>query len=230
MNVLLIEDEHKIASFIEQILESEQMSVTTCDSVEDAVSHGYPDRHDVIILDLMLRGKPGEYLVGSLRKSRNNIPILVLSALGQISKKIELLNLGADDYLTKPFDAEELIARVHALYRRYLETKQDLEMKLGDLIFYRKQNRVMRGGKEIFLTQKEGDVLDLLIRHQGKAVRTEDILMKVWQAKQGYHSNIVQATIRRLRKKIDDGFDYKLIRNIHGVGYMIVWSENGNGS
>lgn len=225
MNVLLIEDENKIASFIEQVLESELMHVTTCDSIEEAVSHGYPERHDVIILDLMLRGKPGDYLVSSLRKSRNNIPILVLSALGQISKKIELLNLGADDYLTKPFDAEELIARVHALYRRYLETKHDKEMTLGDLIFYRKQNRAVRAGREIFLTQKEGDVLDLLIRHRGKAVRTEDILMKVWQAKQGYHSNIVQATIRRLRKKIDDGFKHKLIRNIHGVGYMIVWSK-----
>lgn len=225
MNVLLIEDEEKIAAFIEQVLESEKMEVTVCDSVEEAMGSNYPERHDIIILDLMLRGKPGEYLVNVLRKSRSNIPILVLSALGQINKKIELLNLGADDYLTKPFDAEELIARVNALYRRYLETKQDREMVLGDLVFYRKQNRAVRGDKEIFLTQKEGDVLDLLIRHQGKAVRTEDILMKVWQAKQGYHSNIVQATIRRLRKKIDDGFSHKLIRNIHGVGYMIAWSK-----
>ncbi|HLG25782.1 MAG TPA: response regulator transcription factor [Candidatus Gracilibacteria bacterium] len=222
MNILLVEDEEKIAAFIKQILEGENFHVTVCESVEDVLEKGHEDQHDLVILDLMFGGKPGEYLLQQMRKARSNIPVLVLSALGQISKKIEMLNLGADDYLTKPFDAQELIARINALYRRYLESEPADQKKYGDLIFARKQNKIMRGKKEEFLTKKEGDVLDMLIQHRGHAVRTEDILLKVWQAKRGYHSNIVQATIRRLRKKIDSGFTHKLIRNIHGIGYMIV--------
>jgi two-component system copper resistance phosphate regulon response regulator CusR len=228
MKILLIEDEEKLATFVQQVLENEKMSVTVCDSVEVAIANGYHESNDLIILDLMLPGKPGDFLISTLRKARNNVPILVLSALTQIGKKIEMLNLGADDYLAKPFDAEELIARIYALYRRYLESKQDEKTSSGDVEFYRKQNKIIRAGREIFLTQKEGSVFDLLFRQEGKAVRTEDILMKVWHAKQGYHSNIVQATIRRLRKKIDSGFPHKLIRNIHGIGYMIMLERERN--
>ncbi|MBD3328833.1 response regulator [Candidatus Peregrinibacteria bacterium] len=222
MKILLVEDEKNIADFIKEILESEKISVTTADSVEKALKNNYSDDHDVIILDLMLEGKSGDGLVESLRKAHSSIPILVLSALSQISKKVELLNLGADDYMTKPFDAEELIARVNALYRRHLESSSADEVIIDDLKFIRKQNKIIRGGRSEYLTKKEGEVLDLLIKNQGNVVRTEDLLLKVWQAKKGYHSNIVQATIRRLRKKVDSGFDHKFIRNVHGIGYMFV--------
>lgn len=225
MNILLVEDDQKIASFIRHVLESEKYSVTVCDSVESAIDDGFHEQNDLIILDLMLGGKPGEYLIEYVRKNRSTVPILVLSALSQISKKVAMLNLGADDYLTKPFDAQELIARVNALYRRYLDSERDENFVCGDLVFYRRQNKIERAGNEAYLTKKEGDVLDLLMQQKGKAVRGEDILMKVWQAKQGYHSNIVQATIRRLRKKIDSGHAYKLIRNIHGIGYMMALPE-----
>lgn len=222
MKVLLVEDEKNIADFIKEILESEKIPVTVSESVEKALKNNYPDDHDVIILDLMLEGKSGDALVESVRKAHSSIPILVLSALSQISKKVELLNLGADDYMTKPFDAEELIARVNALYRRHLESSSADEVIIDDLKFIRKQNKIIRGGRSEYLTKKEGEVLDLLIKNQGNVVRTEDLLLKVWQAKKGYHSNIVQATIRRLRKKIDSGFDHKFIRNVHGIGYMFV--------
>jgi len=225
MNILLIEDERDVASFVKNILEEEQFHVTACESVEEALENHLEEQHDLIILDLMLGGKSGDYLIKQLRGSNYNIPILTVSALSNISKKVEILNMGADDYLTKPFDAEELIARVKALYRRSLDMKSGEKIAYYDFEFYRKENRVVRAGKEIFLTRKEGDVLNLLLHHRGQTVRLEDILLKVWQAKQGYHSNIVQATIRRLRKKIDSGYDKKLIKNIHGIGYMIAGPE-----
>lgn len=219
MKILVIEDEEKIALFIKNVLEREGNLVTVCDSVEEATKKDYELTHDLVILDLMLPGKRGEYYVKDIRKKRLNIPILVLSALSRISNKIELLNNGADDYMTKPFDADELIARVNAMYRRYLQTERKDQLNYGDFAFFRKQNKVKREGKEITLTKKEGELLEFLLQNEGKTVRTEDIIRKIWGAKITYHSNVVQATIRRLRKKIDSGFDNKLIENRHGIGY-----------
>ncbi len=178
-----------------------------------------------MILDFMLGGKSGDFLLRSVRKAGLNIPVIVVSALGQVNKKIEILNMGADDYLTKPFDPDELIARINALYRRHLEAKRKDQKKYGDLIFYHKQHKVRRSGKDIMLTKKEFEILRLLLQHEDQAVRTEDLLAKVWQAKLGYHSNVIQATIRRLRKKIDEGYSHKLIHSVHGVGYMFVPPE-----
>jgi len=221
MKILVIEDEEKIASFIQKVLEQEGNLITVCDSIEEVNKKGYEMTHDVIILDLMLAGKRGEFFVKEIRKHRLNIPILVLSALGRISNKIELLNLGADDYMTKPFDAEELIARVNAIYRRYLQMERKDQLSYGDFTFFRKQNKIKRQGKEIVLTKKEGELLEFLLQNEGKTVRTEDIIRKIWGAKITYHSNVVQATIRRLRKKVDSGFENKLIENRHGIGYCI---------
>jgi DNA-binding response OmpR family regulator len=225
MKILVVEDEEKIASFIQQILEKEGNLVTTCDSIEEVTKKGYEMTHDIIILDLMLAGKRGEFFVKDVRKRRLNVPILVLSALGRISNKIELLNLGADDYMTKPFDAEELIARVNAMYRRYLQIERKDQMNYGNFVFYRKQNKAKREGKEITLTKKEGELLEFLLQNEGKTVRTEDIIRKIWGAKITYHSNVVQATIRRLRKKVDSGFKEKLIENRHGIGYCFTFPE-----
>lgn len=222
MNVLVIEDQKELSSFLQIALEKEGMKVTVCESIEEVMENEYENSHDIIVLDLMLKGKRGEDLIVHLRnKKKSNIPILVLSALGQINTKIEAINKGADDYLTKPFHAQELVARLKALYRRYLETGfQDVE-SFGEFTFYRKQNIVKRGEKDISLTKKEGELLELLIRNRGKTVPLDDILKKVWKAKAGYHSNIVQATVRRLRKKIDFGFEHKLIHNRHGIGYAL---------
>ena len=221
MKILVVEDEEKIASFIQEILEHEGNLVTTCDSIEEVTKKGYEMTHDLIILDLMLAGKRGEFFVKEVRKRRLNIPILVLSALGRISNKIELLNLGADDYMTKPFDAEELIARINAMYRRYLQMERKDQIGYAGFTFFRKQNKIKREGKVIVLTKKEGELLEFLLQNEGKTVRTEDIIRKIWGAKITYHSNVVQATIRRLRKKVDEGFSHKLIENRHGIGYCL---------
>jgi|WetSurMetagenome_2_1015567.scaffolds.fasta_scaffold41076_2 DNA-binding response OmpR family regulator len=221
MKILIVEDEEKIANFISTVLENEGNQITICASCEQVLKHGHEYSHDLIILDLMLPGKRGEYLLQNIRKKKINAPVLVLSALSRISNKIELFNLGADDYMTKPFDALELIARVNALYRRYLQMERKDHLKVGPIVFQRKQNKIIREGKEIQLTKKEGELFEFLLQNRDKTVRTEDIIRKIWGSKVDNHSNVVQATIRRLRKKVDDNFESKLIRSCHGIGYVL---------
>ncbi|MFC1749723.1 response regulator transcription factor [Pseudomonadota bacterium] len=172
MKVLVIEDEEKILKFLEHVLTHEGYSITLCESADSALENNYVATHDLVILDLMLEGIQGAEFVQTIRKQKSNIPILVLSALGQIGTKIDLLNLGVDDYMTKPFDAGELIARVEALYRRYLEIDVKDEEDYGEIKFFRKQNKVVRHGKEILLTNREGDLLSHLLKNEGKTVRT----------------------------------------------------------
>ncbi|MCC6643677.1 response regulator transcription factor [Candidatus Peregrinibacteria bacterium] len=220
MRILVVEDEKKIADFIKEILEAEGNEVTLSTSTEEVLEHNYVSSHDLMILDLMLSGKQGGLdLVKMLKKDRTGIPIIVLTALNQINTKVELFNAGVDDYLTKPFEALELLARIKSVYRRYLEGRIENEMVIDDMIFQRKEHLVIRAGKKIFLTVKECELLCFLIENAGKIVRSEDILKRVWNTRVGFHSNILQATVRRLRKKLDDGFEKKYIKNVHGVGY-----------
>ncbi len=221
MNVLIIEDELKIALFIKKFLEREKNFVTVCTSIDEALRCGYQDTHDVVILDLMLKGKPGEYFIQQVKKAHCNIPVLVLSAISNIDKKVELLNLGADDYLSKPFEMQELIARLQSLYRRHVQDKKEERVQSGELIFYKKQNKVQYNNKDILLTQKEADILNFLLEHKGNVVTNEDILTNVWKTKPGFSSNIIQSTIRRLRQKLDDIDSKDFIKNVHGLGYMI---------
>ncbi len=221
MRILVIEDEKKIADFVEEVLTKDGHKVTQCDSVEAALKHHLPDYQDLIVLDLMLPGKRGEDLVRELRKKKYTLPILILSALGQISSKVELINMGADDYMTKPFDVQEFLARVHGLYRRHLEQHPMDDTIHAGIEFHWKQGRVVREGKEIKLTKKEAELLQMLLERKGQIVTFEEILMRVWQSKLGYHSNVVQSTVRRLRNKLDEGFDHSLIQNAHGVGYVL---------
>lgn len=221
MHILLIEDEKDLVIFLRKILENAGNKVASFHSLEEFTQSGYEHNYDLALLDLMLPGKSGRELVKDLRKENIHIPILVLSAMDQAPTKTELLNLGADDYLAKPFNTEELLARVNALYRRSMDSSYGDEIAYQDLRFFRKQNKAVRGAKEILLTEKEGDLLQFLMQNQEKVIRTSDILRRVWEAKSGYHSNIVQATIRRLRQKVDRGFDHKLIHNVHGIGYRL---------
>jgi len=220
MRILVIEDEEKLSSFLKIVLESEKNLVTVVDSIEEVFKNGYELSHDLIILDLMLAGKPGDELMAELKKRNVEVPVMVLSALNQIAKKVELLNLGADDYMTKPFDSQELLARIQSIHRRTIDIKKQDFIEVGNMSFYRKQNKVIREGKEIFLTPKESELLLFLIQKQGQLVKSEDILNKVWNKKAGFHSNILQATVKRLRQKIDQNFEERYISNVHGVGYL----------
>lgn len=220
MRVLVVEDELKIAEFIRSVLETDGNQVTLATSVEEVLDHNYEHSHDLLILDLMLAGKQGGLdLVKKLKKERVKVPIIVLTALNQIGTKVDLFNAGVDDYITKPFDALELMARVKSVYRRYLDGRIENEIEVGDFVFQRKENLVLRNGEKIPLTVKEGELLLFLVENAGKVVRSEDILKRIWNTRVGFHSNILQATIRRLRKKLDAKSLQKYIKNVHGVGY-----------
>lgn len=227
MNILIVEDEEELSSYLQSILARNGYKSTVAECIEEVITEGLAFKHDLIILDLMLNGERGDKLVKHLREKENSTPVLVLSALGQIRTKIQLINLGADDYLVKPFDPEELLARVKALHRRSARISELRdEEKFGDLTYFHKQKKVLRGNKEILLTKQENLLFEFLLRNNGKVVPTDDILKKVWKNQIGYHSNIIPATVRRLRQKLDEGFEHPLIRNVHGVGYILLLEDD----
>lgn len=226
MEILVIDDNEELTAFIARLLERKGHKVTVKHSAAEVVKHGLEFNHDLIILDLVLEGERGEDLLTNLRKRGVNIPILVLSSISNIPTKVDLLRGGADDYMTKPFDNEELLARVDALQRRHLESCLVEKESHGEIFFYWKQNKVVREGKEILLTRKEGQLLRLLVRNKGEVVKSDDLIKKIWNVDPGYHSNILQSLVRHLRTRIDSNFGHKLINNIHGVGYMLVFPED----
>ena len=221
MKILLIEDDRTLACLIEKSLKQYAYKVTICHSAKEALKNGLEFNHDLIILDLLFPDERGEDFVVKLRKKKSRIPILVLSALSEVESKIDLLKLGADDYMTKPFNGKELLARIEALKRRCYDIIFHDKETYGDITFDWKQNKVKIKEHEIALTKKEGQLLRLLASRRGETVRMEDILRKVWQVETGSHSNVIHSTIRRLRKRIDHDFPYKLIHNVHGIGYCI---------
>jgi DNA-binding response OmpR family regulator len=225
MNILVVEDNKELAEFLKFVLEEKGNKVVTCESVEEVLEKGQDkSAHDLIILDLMLKGKRGENLIRELKRQKSNIPILVLSALGDTHTKVQMINMGADDYLTKPFNTEELLARLKSLYRRYLQIGVQDRERFKDFAFFRKQNRLMRGKKIIYLTGKECEVFEMLLRNKNQVVPLIDLL-KIWDTEPGYHSNIVQSVVRRLRKKVDLGYTTKLIHTKHGIGYCLIVEE-----
>jgi two-component system, OmpR family, response regulator len=221
MKILLVEDDQDLSHFIKKILENAGHTVTSYGTVKPLVGGEYSWTDDIILLDLMLPDMPGSALIEEAKKQKVHIPILVLSAKHDIDIKTALLNLGADDYLTKPFDSRELLARINALSRRSVDSQFENELALEDLKFFNKQNKIVRGEKEVSLTKKEGELLNFLFLHKGKTVRTQDIMQKVWLGATSFHSNIVQATIYRLRNKVDGGFEKKLLHSVHGIGYKL---------
>lgn len=226
MRILLVEDDKRMAEIVSETLESRDHEVVACHSMQQAVPGVFSERFDLIILDLILGKQRGESLVMQLRKKKIDTPILVTSALGEIVIKVNLFELGADDYLEKPFDQNELLVRAEALQRRCQKNSPQCEEEdYEGVVFDWKHNEVVRGGVRIPLTRKQGELLRLLVTSHGKTVKTEDILQKIWKVRSGYHSNIVQSMIRRLRRQLDTGFPHKLIRNVHGVGYSLVLPE-----
>ena len=140
----------------------------------------------------------------------------------EVENRINLLKLGADDYLTKPFNSKELLIRIEALRRRCLDMSFNEEEKYGDITFCWRENKIIRGDKSIYFTRKQGKLLRLLMGHKGKIVKTNEILKKIWGVEPGHHSNVIPSTIKRIRRQLDKDFSHKLIRNIHGIGYCIV--------
>ena len=223
MNVLIIEDDERIASFLDRGLRAEGHHVELAADGEAGHAKASAEPYDAIILDLMLPGMHGLAVCQSLRAQGLRTPVLMLTALDGTEQIVSGLRMGADDYLTKPFAFDELMARLEALSRRGsgVVAPTDRVLQVADLVFDRDTLIVRRAGQTIELTSLEYALLEFLMVEQGKLVSRCRILQNVWGTSTDPLTNIVDVYIRRLRTKLDDGFEPQLIRTIRGRGYRL---------
>ena len=219
MKILIVEDDVKIASFLKKGLEEEYFCVDVCDNGEDALYLAELNAYDIIILDIMLKGAHGDHVCQKLREKKLSTPIIMLSAKSTISDKVNLLNLGADDYLTKPFSFDELLARIHVQLRKS-NAKESL-LKVADLELNPLTKSVSRAGEMIVLTAKEYVLLEYLMRHKGAIIEERTLEEQLFSSDQNINSNIVNVYMYRLRSKIDKNFELKLIKTHRNLGYAI---------
>ncbi|ADL69137.1 two component transcriptional regulator, winged helix family [Thermoanaerobacterium thermosaccharolyticum DSM 571] len=225
-NILIIEDEKKIARFLQIELEHEGYNVAIEYSGNEGLRRALDENYDLIILDLMLPGMDGFSVLKEIRK-KSSIPVIILSAKDEIKDKVMGLDIGADDYLTKPFSIEELMARIRNALRKNIKAntkKISYDGITMDLSTY----EVLRDGQKIELTKKEFDLLKYLIINAEIVLTRENILENVWGYNYIGETNIVDVYIRYLRSKIDEPFSNKLIQTIRGVGYSLRKEKNEN--
>jgi len=220
MRVLVVEDEKKTASFIRKALQSEGHAVDVLHDGTEALAAVANTPFDVVVLDIMLPGRDGLSVVQQMRERKIVTPVLLLTARGEVSEKVEGLNSGADDYLPKPFALAELIARVRALGRRNSETKA-VTLRLGNLVLDTVTHKVTRGNKPIDLAPREYLLLEYLMRSAGRVCGRMSIVEKVWDYDFDPGTNLVDVYVKRLREKIDADFEPKLIQTARGVGYVM---------
>ena len=220
MRILVVEDETKVASLIRAGLEENGFAVETCGNGAHALARATAETFDAMILDVMLPGRDGLSVLRKLRADANSVPILLLTARGDLSERVEGLNLGADDYLTKPFSMAELIARIGAVLRRRNGTGLTV-LTYADLSVNLSTRSVQRGGAPIQLTPREFALLECLLRTPGKVVTRVEISQSVWGYQFDPGTNFVDVAIQRLRRKIDDAFPRKLLQTVRGVGYAL---------
>jgi two-component system, OmpR family, response regulator len=220
VRVLLAEDEKKIASFIRKALREAGHAVDEVHRGDEALELAKSTPYDVIVLDVMMPGRDGLSVLRVLRERRNPTPVLLLTARGEVSERIEGLNLGADDYMAKPFAMDELIARVNALMRRSTGERSTL-LRVADLTVNLITREVTRAGKKIDLAVREFALLDYLMRSPGRVLTRTQICEHVWDHHFDTGTNVVDVYVQRLRRKIDDGHDEKLLHTVRGVGYML---------
>ena len=220
MRILIVEDERKVAAFIKKGLEEETYAVDIAADGEEGLYMGGQNQYDLIILDLMLPKINGLDILSNLRAKKNSIPILLLTAKDSVEDKVKGLNLGADDYLTKPFAFSELLARIRVLLRRgKVESKTTLE--IADLTLNLVSHKVRRGNEEIELTGKEYSLLEYFMRNQEKVLTRTMIAEHVWDYNFDTFTNVIDVYVNHLRKKIDKNFPTKLLHTLRGVGYVM---------
>jgi DNA-binding response OmpR family regulator len=221
MRVLVVEDEKKTASFVRKALQAEGFAVDLVSNGEDALAMIQGGPFDVVVLDIMLPGRDGLSVLRQLRQRQHPVPVLLLSARGHVEERIEGLNAGADDYLPKPFELGELIARVRALIRRTAGDNRGVVLKLGDLQLDTVKREVRRANQTVELTAREYRLLEFLLRSQGRVCGRMQILEKVWDYDFDPGTNLVDVYVRRVRDKIDATFTPKLLHTVRGVGYVM---------
>jgi DNA-binding response OmpR family regulator len=220
MHVLVVEDEKKTAAFIRKALAAEGFAVDVIHNGSEVVPFAAATSLDAIVLDIMLPGRDGLSVLRQLRARKIAIPVLLLSARGEVDERVEGLNAGADDYLAKPFALDELIARVRALGRRGGETRA-VALRIADLTLDTVTRQAQRGGVSIDLSTREYRLLEFLMRSAERVCGRMVILEKVWDYSFDPGTNLVDVYIRRLRDKIDAGFDAKLLHTVRGCGYVL---------
>lgn len=221
MRILIVEDEHKVAAFLERGLKEEGLLVHLAFDGAEGLHKMQTGRYDVIILDIMLPKLDGLTVLKKMREMDNQTPVLLLTARDSLTDKVKGLYQGADDYLTKPFAFEELLARLHVLTRKRGEASAGGVLQAGDLRLDPVGHTVYKAGKEIELTAMEFRLLELLLRNAGRVVSRLDIEELVMDKNYDHDTNIVDVYINYLRKKIDKPFDSHLIKTVRGFGYKI---------
>ncbi|WP_427308081.1 heavy metal response regulator transcription factor [Cupriavidus sp. H39] len=221
MKLLVVEDESKTGEYLRQ-------GLTEAGFVVDLVRNGLDGQHmamtepyDLVILDVMLPDVDGWRIVQALRGAQNTVPVLFLTARDSVSDRVKGLELGADDYLVKPFAFSELLARVRTLLRRGNAQMALDRIQVADLVLDLTRRRATRAGRRITLTSKEFALLELLARRRGEVLPRSLIASQVWDMNFDSDSNVIDVAIRRLRAKIDDGFEARLIQTVRGMGYVL---------
>ncbi|MBI4970797.1 MAG: response regulator transcription factor [Candidatus Omnitrophica bacterium] len=221
MRILLVEDEEKIAAFIERGLKAEGFAVDIALDGEAGLKHAFMNEYDLIILDVNLPKMSGYEVCKAIREENSRVPILFLTGLGCVEEKVKGLTLGGDDYLTKPFHFDELIARIRAKIRSQEEQKKATQIKIADLLIEVDKHEVFRSGKRVDLSPQEFSLLYFLAMRKNQVVSRTRIMEHVWQKSFDTGTNVVDVHINHLRSKIDKGFEHPMIHTIRGLGYML---------
>jgi len=221
MRVLVVEDDSKIASFVVNGLKQNGFAVDHAPDGEEGLELAQAVSYDAAVLDIMLPKLDGLSLLRQLRQDKILTPVLILSAKASVDDRVKGLQAGGDDYLTKPFAFSELLARVQALVRRATHTAEPTKLSAGGLTMDLLTREVARSGQKMELQSREFALLELLLRHPGRAITKTMILEQVWDYSFDPQTNVVDVLVHRLRAKVDKGFPEKLIQTIRGVGYVL---------
>ncbi|WP_431022910.1 heavy metal response regulator transcription factor (plasmid) [Erwinia rhapontici] len=218
--ILIVEDEVKTGSYLKQGLQEAGYDVTLVDDGRQGLEHILQQRYDLIILDVMLPSMDGWDILQQMRMARHEEPVLFLTAKDNVSEKIKGLDLGADDYLLKPFDFAELLARIRTLLRRNRSLTSGTH-EIADLVMDIPRRSVARSGRKIHLSSKEFVLLELLLQRTGEVLPRNLISSLVWNINFESDTNVIDVAVRRLRSKVDDDFSPKLIHTVRGIGYVL---------
>ncbi|HAK57701.1 MAG TPA: DNA-binding response regulator [Lachnospiraceae bacterium] len=224
MHILVVEDERDLNRLIIKRLQAENYTVDTCYDGKTAYEYLHSRNYDMVILDLMLPIMSGKELLKTIRGEKNITPVIILSALDSNEDIVDGLDLGADDYLAKPFDFEVLLARIRAILRKKNGMHENI-YRCGDLELRVSDMSVTRAGNPITLTPKEYTILEYMLRNQNVVLTREQMEADIWDLRSDMSSNVVDVYIRYLRRKIDDDYDVKLIHTIRGMGYRMSYEE-----